>query len=302
VVKYQHTDALGSPVAVSNQTGAVIDRTNYDPYGGAINKTMDGIGYTGHVMDPVTGLTYMQQRYYDPAIGRFLSVDPVTASSVTGANFNRYWYANNNPYRFIDPDGRLAKDEKEQVTGSLISGGGAGNNVSITQYGPSASEGTSSSQGKNYQSASLGGQKGGGGSGGGGIFPRDTVDAKIRELIRKGDWEQAASMLEVTGGQISPATARMVEAINILRGSGYTSNTITHVFKPKHLLDGVVKSAGSQEAAMVQIHRAAQVLASNAPNGTIFKGNAVAMGGQTIIVQGRVIDGTLRVSSAWIKP
>lgn len=43
----------------------------------------------------------------DPQIGSFLSVDPVTADSVTGSNFNRYWYANNNPYKFTDPDGRF---------------------------------------------------------------------------------------------------------------------------------------------------------------------------------------------------
>ncbi|MDQ3268747.1 MAG: hypothetical protein M3Q11_00880, partial [Pseudomonadota bacterium] len=61
-VKYQHTDALGSPVAVSDATGAVIERTNYEPYGAAIGKTVDGVGYTGHVMDAATGLTYMQQR------------------------------------------------------------------------------------------------------------------------------------------------------------------------------------------------------------------------------------------------
>jgi hypothetical protein len=48
----------------------------------------------------------MQQRYYDPQIGRFLSVDPVVADAAGGATFNRYWYANNNPYRFNDPDGR----------------------------------------------------------------------------------------------------------------------------------------------------------------------------------------------------
>lgn len=60
----------------------------------------------------------MQQRYYDPQIGRFLSVDPVTANSVNGSNFNRYWYANNNPYRFTDPDGRLAMDDLRRVMGS----------------------------------------------------------------------------------------------------------------------------------------------------------------------------------------
>lgn len=46
------------------------------------------------------------QRYYDPGIGRFLSVDPVVADTKTGWNFNRYNYAANNPYRFTDPDGR----------------------------------------------------------------------------------------------------------------------------------------------------------------------------------------------------
>jgi len=69
---------------------------------------VDGLGYTGHDMDKDTGLTYMQQRYYDPVVGRFLSVDPVGADANTGGNFNRYWYANNNPYVFTDPDGRLA--------------------------------------------------------------------------------------------------------------------------------------------------------------------------------------------------
>ncbi|MBA3486035.1 MAG: RHS repeat-associated core domain-containing protein, partial [Lysobacter sp.] len=83
-------------------------RTNYEPFGKVIGGTpKDGPGYTGHVLDTATGLNYMQQRYYDPGIGRFLSVDPVTADGNTGANFNRYWYANNNPYKFTDPDGRF---------------------------------------------------------------------------------------------------------------------------------------------------------------------------------------------------
>ena len=90
-------DALGRPTSVGQDADGVVlvSAVNYDSYGGAIGKVIDGIGYTGHVMDLATGLTYMQQRYYDPAVGRFLSVDPVTASSVNGGNFNRYWYANN---------------------------------------------------------------------------------------------------------------------------------------------------------------------------------------------------------------
>lgn len=41
---------------------------------------------------------------------RFVSVDPVPANPNTGQNFNRYVYANSNPYRFVDPDGRQSRD------------------------------------------------------------------------------------------------------------------------------------------------------------------------------------------------
>ncbi|MBT2747848.1 RHS repeat-associated core domain-containing protein [Lysobacter sp. ISL-50] len=111
-IKYQHVDALGSPVAVTNSAGVVIEpRTEWEPYGSAIGKpAYDGVGYSGHVMDAATGLTYMQQRYYDSAVAIFLSVDPVQAYESPITNFNRYAYAKNNPYRFIDPDGRQSRD------------------------------------------------------------------------------------------------------------------------------------------------------------------------------------------------
>src|SRR5690606_2735799 len=65
-------------------------------------------GFTGHMTDNATTLSYMQQRYYDSTAMRFLSVDTVPVSTTDGSNFNRYWYANNNPYRFVDPDGRIS--------------------------------------------------------------------------------------------------------------------------------------------------------------------------------------------------
>jgi len=106
-VTYYHTDALGSVVMESDAAGQVTYSREYRPYGDQVLGTpKDGPGFTGHVADVDTGLTYMQQRYYDPGIGRFLSVDPVTADGNTGGNFNRYKYAANNPYKFTDPDGR----------------------------------------------------------------------------------------------------------------------------------------------------------------------------------------------------
>jgi RHS repeat-associated protein len=97
-------------VAHTNTSGTLVDRSRYEPYGanapygGGVTPT--GIGFTGHVNDVDTGLVQMQQRYYDPVAGRFLSLDPVLTDTNTGGGFNRYNYANNNPYRFVDPDGK----------------------------------------------------------------------------------------------------------------------------------------------------------------------------------------------------
>ncbi len=55
----------------------------------------------------------MQARYYDPVIGRFYSNDPVDAlghiqrGNSIAHGFNRYTYANNNPYKYVDPDGKF---------------------------------------------------------------------------------------------------------------------------------------------------------------------------------------------------
>lgn len=107
-IEYQHTDALGSPSVVTSASRGVIERREYEPYGRQLTPTpQDGPGYTGHVYDAAIGMNYMQQRYYDPSIGRFLSVDPVTAYDKGDMRFfNRYAYAFNNPHTFTDPDGR----------------------------------------------------------------------------------------------------------------------------------------------------------------------------------------------------
>lgn len=79
-------------------------------------------GYTGHLEDDDLQLTYMQQRYYDPVIGRFYSNDPVDMlghmqRGNPAMGFNRYAYANNNPYKYVDPNGEFG------IIGALIGGG-----------------------------------------------------------------------------------------------------------------------------------------------------------------------------------
>ena len=107
-VTYIHTDAQGTPVMESDAQGHITKRFEYTPYGvvvTSVGAAPDGPGYTGHVNDPETGLVYMQQRYYDPVAGRFLSIDPIDIGAKNGYSFNRYTYAFNNPSGLTDPTG-----------------------------------------------------------------------------------------------------------------------------------------------------------------------------------------------------
>ena len=103
---YAHTDGLGSPIATTDGNGVLVSRTRYEPYGLTFAGASPTIGFSGHLNAADIGLVYMQQRYYDPVAGRFLSLDPVVTDANTGSSFNRYGYAANNPYKYIDPDGR----------------------------------------------------------------------------------------------------------------------------------------------------------------------------------------------------
>jgi RHS repeat-associated protein len=106
---YYVNDLLGSPVAAIDEQGNVLWTETYAPYGARIEESPANPGnpaYTGKPEDPVTGLVYMGARWYDPETGRFASVDPVRFVDSNVHSFNRYAYANNSPYVFVDPDGR----------------------------------------------------------------------------------------------------------------------------------------------------------------------------------------------------
>ena len=87
-LRYLHRDHLGSIASITNETGAVVERFSYEPFGkrrfptGASdpNNTLQGVntkrGYTNHEHLDTLGLIHMNGRIYDPFLGRFMSADP----------------------------------------------------------------------------------------------------------------------------------------------------------------------------------------------------------------------------------
>jgi RHS repeat-associated protein len=142
--RYQHADLRGSPTLVTNAGGTQIERSIEQPFGAPYDGIYrDGPGFTGHATDAASGLSYMQQRYYDPIAMRFLSVDPVAANS--GAAFSRYSYGGNNPFKYTDPDGKEIKingDEnyKSQVEADLATAKSAHEDIKKVIVGLSESK------------------------------------------------------------------------------------------------------------------------------------------------------------------
>ncbi len=109
---YYQVDGLGSVIALTDASGAVVERYEYDPFGAPTILAPDGATRTasafgnrrlfkGQYFDPRTGLYHMGARDYDPAIGRFLQPDPSGMSDGT----NLYEYAGNDPVDLYDPTG-----------------------------------------------------------------------------------------------------------------------------------------------------------------------------------------------------
>ncbi len=112
-------DAQGSLIALTDNSGNVIARYAYDPWGkrvGAANWAYSPTytstlnidrGYTMHEHLDEFDLINMNGRVYDPAVAQFLSPDPYIQDAGNWLNYNRYAYCYNNPTRYTDPSGKL---------------------------------------------------------------------------------------------------------------------------------------------------------------------------------------------------
>ena len=122
VFYYLH-DNLGGIDAVVDENGKVVERNDYLPFGSDRIQTQpttntNNYGFTGKELDDETGLYYYGARYYDPEIGRFTQIDPLTLNKsekslesilTNPQQLNSYSYVNNRPLNYIDENGMIPK-------------------------------------------------------------------------------------------------------------------------------------------------------------------------------------------------
>ena len=101
---FSHADGLGSITSLTSGSGQLANSYVYDSFGNLTASTgavTNPFQYTGREFDSETGLYYYRARFYDPAVGRFTSEDPIAF----GGGMNFYRYVRNAPPEFTDPSG-----------------------------------------------------------------------------------------------------------------------------------------------------------------------------------------------------
>ncbi len=112
-----HHDLQGNVIATTDGLGQVQYTETYLPFGDRVIKDPSSqvaqnsgnrLWFHGKAQDEGTGLQFFGARYYDPVVGRFMGVDSAGFNESNLHSFNRYAYGNNNPYRYMDPDGKFS--------------------------------------------------------------------------------------------------------------------------------------------------------------------------------------------------
>ena len=106
----------GDIVAVYNSAGIKVISYSYDAWGNCITKhhnltgtnsyaTFNPFRYRGYYFDSELGFYYLNSRYYNPIIGRFLNADVYVSTGQGLLGYNMFAYCNNSPIIYIDPFG-----------------------------------------------------------------------------------------------------------------------------------------------------------------------------------------------------
>jgi RHS repeat-associated protein len=128
-IKFLHRDHLASVRVVTKMDGTVQESSRYAAYGEPKTVSSLSKGYIGERADPETGLNYLNARYYDASLGRFISPDDWDPT-LAGVGTNRYAYAGNDPVNKSDPNGHVWYDPRTWSWGGGNVGAGGNNSNS----------------------------------------------------------------------------------------------------------------------------------------------------------------------------
>ena len=103
----------GDILKVITATGTEAAAYTYDAWGKLLTSTGDmaeinPLRYRGYFYDTETGLYYLQSRYYDPEVGRFINPDAYASTGQGILGTNMFTYCRNNPVNLYDPSGTSA--------------------------------------------------------------------------------------------------------------------------------------------------------------------------------------------------
>ena len=113
---YYVTNLQGDVTAILNTSGTAVVTYTYDAWGNPLTTsgdlattlgTLNPLRYRGYVYDTETELYYLQSRYYDPEVGRFLNADVYASTGQGILGNNMFAYCNNNPVMGYDPNGMI---------------------------------------------------------------------------------------------------------------------------------------------------------------------------------------------------
>jgi len=111
---YYTSNIQGDVIGIVDSTGATVVTYTYDAWGKLISTTdtttnnlgtINPLRYRGYVYDQETGLYYLQSRYYNPEIGRFINADGIIVLGEGLLGTNMFAYCLNNPINGSDPCG-----------------------------------------------------------------------------------------------------------------------------------------------------------------------------------------------------
>ena len=134
-MKYNNTlyyyvlNAQGDVVRIVDGSRSVVASYTYDPWGKIISSSgtladINPLRYRGYYYDTETGFYYLQSRYYDPEIGRFINADSYASTDATGLlSTNMFAYCENDPVNKSDPDGEVAHLAIGAVVGAIANVG-----------------------------------------------------------------------------------------------------------------------------------------------------------------------------------